>query len=129
MYEGRTTEKPGKVFGHEPLGVVEKVGDGVVSLREGDRVVVTFNVACGYCFNCVRGFTSACLTTNPVQPGGAFGYAGMGPYAGAQAELLRVPSPTSTAQSSREAPETSGRTTSCFSQISSPQDFTPTSWP
>lgn len=91
MYEGRTTEKPGKVFGHEPLGVVEKVGEGVVSLREGDRVVVTFNVACGYCFNCVRGFTSACLTTNPVQPGGAFGYAGMGPYAGAQAELLRVP--------------------------------------
>jgi len=91
MYEGRTSEKPGKVLGHEPLGVVEKVGDGVISIKEGDRVVVTFNIACGYCYNCVRGFTSACLTPNPKQPGAAFGYAMMGPYAGAQAELLRVP--------------------------------------
>lgn len=91
MYEGRTTAKPGKIFGHEPLGVVEKVGDAIFSIKEGDRVVITFNVACGYCFNCVRGFTSACLTVNPKQPGGAFGYANMGPYTGAQAEYLRVP--------------------------------------
>jgi glutathione-independent formaldehyde dehydrogenase len=55
MYEGRTVSKPGTVLGHEPLGVVEEVGDTVTSLKEGDRVVVTFNVACGYCFNCVRG--------------------------------------------------------------------------
>ncbi len=91
MYESRTTLKPGKVLGHEPLGVIEEIGDGVTSFKEGDRVVVTFNVACGYCINCVKGFTSACLTTNPKQPGGAFGYANMGPYAGAQAEYLRVP--------------------------------------
>ncbi|MFB3764514.1 MAG: glutathione-independent formaldehyde dehydrogenase [Methanotrichaceae archaeon] len=91
MYEGRTTAKPGKIFGHEPIGVVEKVGDSVVSIKEGDRVVMTFNIACGYCFNCVRGFTSACLTANAKQPGGAFGYANLGPYAGAQAEYLRVP--------------------------------------
>ncbi len=91
MYESRTTLKPGKVLGHEPLGVIEEIGDGVTSFKEGDRVVVTFNVACGYCINCVKGFTSACLTTNPKQPGGAFGYANMGSYAGAQAEYLRVP--------------------------------------
>lgn len=82
MYEGRTVAQSGTIFGHEPLGVVEEVGDAVVSLKKGDRVVVTFNVACGYCFNCVRGFSSACLTVNPEIAGGAFGYAKMGPYRG-----------------------------------------------
>jgi glutathione-independent formaldehyde dehydrogenase len=43
-------------------------------------------------FNCIRGFTSACLTVNPEIAGGAFGYTKKGPFRGAQAELLRVPS-------------------------------------
>jgi glutathione-independent formaldehyde dehydrogenase len=91
MYEGRTVAKPGTVLGHEPLGVIEEVGDAVTSFKKGDRVVVTFNVACGHCMNCVRGFPSACLTVNPDMAGGAFGYAKMGPYKGAQAEMLKVP--------------------------------------
>ncbi len=91
MYEGRTVAKPGIVLGHEPMGIIEEVGDAVTSFKKGDRVVVTFNVACGHCMNCVRGFTSACLTVNPEIAGGAFGYAKMGPYKGAQAEMLRVP--------------------------------------
>jgi len=91
MYDGRTVAEPGTVLGHEPLGIVEEVGDAVTSFKKGDRVVVTFNIACGHCFNCVRGFTSACLTVNPEIAGGAFGYAKMGPYKGAQAEMLRVP--------------------------------------
>jgi threonine dehydrogenase-like Zn-dependent dehydrogenase len=45
MYEGRTPIKPGKVLGHETLGVVEKTGDAVVSIKEGYRVAITFNVA------------------------------------------------------------------------------------
>jgi glutathione-independent formaldehyde dehydrogenase len=64
MYEGRTVAKPGTIFGHEPLGVIEEVGDAVTSFKKGDRVVFTFNIACGYCFNCIRGFTSACLAVN-----------------------------------------------------------------
>ena len=91
MYQGRTVAKPGTVLGHEPLGVIEEVGDAVTSFKKGDRVVVTFNVACGHCMNCIRGFPSACLTVNPEAAGGAFGYAKMGPYKGAQAEMLRVP--------------------------------------
>ncbi|WP_269849213.1 hypothetical protein [Methanosarcina horonobensis] len=35
-------------------------------------------MACGHCLNCIRGFTSACLTVNPENAGGAFGYAKMG---------------------------------------------------
>ena len=50
-----------------------------------------FNIGCGFCFNCERGQTGFCLTTNPDGAGAAYGYAGMGPYAGGQAEYLRVP--------------------------------------
>ncbi len=91
MYEGRTAADRGIVFGHENLGIVEEVGPGVVSVKKGERVVMPFNVACGFCFNCVRGYTGFCLTVNPGSAGGAYGYVGMGPYRGGQAEYLRVP--------------------------------------
>ncbi|MEU6068273.1 glutathione-independent formaldehyde dehydrogenase [Streptomyces sp. NPDC047082] len=91
MYEGRTAAEPGIVFGHENLGVVEEVGNGVMSLSQGDRVVMPFNVACGFCKNCLAGKTGFCLTVNPGFAGGAYGYVAMGPYKGGQAELLRVP--------------------------------------
>lgn len=91
MYEGRTAAEPGLVFGHENLGTVEELGSGVVSLSPGDRVVMPFNVACGFCKNCVAGYTGFCLTVNPGFAGGAYGYVAMGPYPGGQAEHLRVP--------------------------------------
>jgi glutathione-independent formaldehyde dehydrogenase len=92
MYEGRTAAEPGIVFGHENLGVIEEVGSGVTSLEPGDRVVMPFNVACGFCKNCQAGFTGFCLTVNPSGfAGGAYGYVAMGPYPGGQAEYLRVP--------------------------------------
>lgn len=91
MYAGRTVARPGLVIGHEPMGVVVEVGASVVSVQVGDRVVMPFNISCGSCFNCKRGFTSACLSVNPDLAGGAYGYVGLGPYRGAQAELLRVP--------------------------------------
>lgn len=91
MYEGRTAAESGIVFGHENLGIVEEVGAGVTSLSKGDRVVMPFNVACGFCKNCLAGRTGFCLTVNPGFAGGAYGYVAMGPYTGGQAELLRVP--------------------------------------
>jgi glutathione-independent formaldehyde dehydrogenase len=91
MYEERSAAEPGTVFGHENMGVVEQVGPGVRSIRVGDRVVLPFNIACGFCFNCSRGFTNACLTANPEASTAGYGYAGMGPYRGGQAEFLRVP--------------------------------------
>jgi glutathione-independent formaldehyde dehydrogenase len=91
MYDGRTTVRPGTVLGHEPLGVVEETGSAVQSVRRGERVVMPFNISCGTCFNCARGHTAACLNVNPGAHGGAYGYVGMGPYRGGQADYLRVP--------------------------------------
>ena len=93
MYEGRTSVEEDKILGHENMGVVEDVGQGVTRIRPGDRVSVPFNIACGTCRNCTAGWTSFCLRTNPAEgvDGAAYGYAQMGPYAGGQAEYLRVP--------------------------------------
>ncbi len=91
MYDERSNAQKGTVFGHENQGTVEEVGKGVVSIKQGDRVVLPFNIACGFCMNCARGFTNACLTANPAAPTAGYGYAGMGPYRGGQAEFLRVP--------------------------------------
>lgn len=92
MYEGRTDAKPGITFGHENMGIVEEVGSGVTTVKVGDRVVMPFNVACGFCDNCRAGNSAFCLTVNePGKAGGAYGYVGMGPYGGGQAEYLRVP--------------------------------------
>src|SRR5690606_29234644 len=63
----------------------------VTNVRKGDRVVIPFNVACGVCFNCTRGFTSACLAVNAESVVGAYGYVGLGPYRGAHADYLRLP--------------------------------------
>lgn len=91
MYEGRTDFETGRTLGHENLGEVIEVGDAVDRIKVGDRVSVPFNVACGYCENCERGFTGACLTMNPGTAGAAYGFAAMGPWQGGQAEYLRVP--------------------------------------
>jgi len=91
MYEGRTDVEKGKVLGHENLGEVLEIGKGVQRIQVGNRVCLPFNISCGSCKNCERGLTGFCLTVNPGNAGGAYGYAGMGPYSGGQAEYLRVP--------------------------------------
>ena len=93
MYEGRTDFEAGRWFGHENLGQVIEIGEAVDKVRVGDYVVIPFNVACGHCKNCERGYTNYCLTAQPNREwaGAAYGFADMGPWAGGQAELLRVP--------------------------------------
>ena len=91
MYEGRTDVEPGTVLGHENLGQVIEIGSAVDQVKVGDRVCLPFNISCGFCKNCERGLTGFCLTANPGSAGAAYGYSGMGPYSGGQAEYLRVP--------------------------------------
>ncbi len=91
MYDGRTNVDKGTVLGHEIMGVIEEIGDAVQQIKKGDRVVLPFNISCGTCYNCVRGYTNMCLTMNPDAPSAAYGYAGMGPYSGGQAQYVLVP--------------------------------------
>jgi len=85
----------GDILGHEPMGIVREVGADVVNIAPGDRVVVPFNISCGYCFMCDLGLQSQCETTQVHEhdSGAAlFGYTKLyGQVAGGQAELLRVP--------------------------------------
>jgi threonine dehydrogenase-like Zn-dependent dehydrogenase len=85
----------GDILGHEPMGIVEEVGSDVGQLKPGDRVVIPFNISCGWCFMCSRGLQSQCETTQVHEEGrGAalFGYTKLyGGVPGGQAEYLRVP--------------------------------------
>lgn len=85
----------GDILGHEPMGVVESVGDAVTNVKPGDRVVVPFNIACGECSMCLKGLTTQCETTRvrEYDRGAAmFGYTKLyGHIPGGQAEYLRVP--------------------------------------
>ncbi len=86
---------PGDILGHEPMGIVEEVGPEVSHIKPGDRVVVPFNISCGSCWMCSRGFFAQCETTQNRETGkGAslFGYTELyGSVPGGQAEYLRVP--------------------------------------
>lgn len=48
------------ILGHEGAGTVLEVGDAVHDLTPGDRVIGTFQPACGSCWHCVRGRTHFC---------------------------------------------------------------------
>ena len=93
MYQGRTSVEEGKILGHESMGIVSAIGSGVHGFAVGDRVSVPFNIACGTCRNCTSGWSSFCTKMNPTpgMDGAAYGFAGMGPYDGGQAQFLRVP--------------------------------------
>ncbi|MDH6182130.1 threonine dehydrogenase-like Zn-dependent dehydrogenase [Microbacteriaceae bacterium SG_E_30_P1] len=84
----------GDVMGHEPMGVVVEVGSAVEKLVPGDRIVVPFVIACGYCYMCTRGLTTQCETTQNREHGtGAdlYGYTELyGHIPGGQAEYLTV---------------------------------------
>ena len=51
------------VLGHEESGVVEAVGDGVVTCAPGDPVVAAFLMPCGFCRSCARGRDDLCETS------------------------------------------------------------------
>ena len=58
VYRGERV--PGQIAGHEPCGIVEQAGPGVLRLRPGDRVSVHHHFGCGVCPSCVRGEVVAC---------------------------------------------------------------------
>lgn len=103
IYNGFLPQVKPMILGHEFMGIVEEVGEGVTKLQRGDRVVVPFPIACGGCFFCKHDLPGHCENSNPEkygpegglldEKGGAlFGYTELyGGYDGGQAEYVRVP--------------------------------------
>jgi NDMA-dependent alcohol dehydrogenase len=64
------------IGGHEGAGVIDKVGPGVTSLKEGDHVVLGFIPSCGRCESCSTGHQNLCdkgatlLTGQMIADGG-----------------------------------------------------------
>ena len=95
LYHGLMPDlRIGTTFGHEFIGIVEEVGDNVDNLKAGDKVLVPFNISCGFCYFCSRGLYGNCHNVNPnaTACGGIYGYSHTtGGYSGGQAEFVRVP--------------------------------------
>lgn len=84
ILKGEYPVKPGLVIGHEPVGVIHEIGEGVTGYEVGDRVLVGAITPCGQCNFCLGGNLSQC--------GGALGGWKFGnTINGAQAEYLLVP--------------------------------------
>src|SRR6476659_8819039 len=89
ILRGEYPVKPGLIIGHEPVGVIEELGEGVSGYKVGDRVIVGAITPCGQCRACLSGQLSQC--------GHGEGYEAIGGWRfgntinGAQAEYLRVP--------------------------------------
>ncbi|KAK0311969.1 hypothetical protein LTR01_002883 [Friedmanniomyces endolithicus] len=91
----------GDILGHEFCGIVESKGAEVTNLEIGQRVVASFQIACGDCYYCAQKLSSQCERTNSntIEKGmyggntaGMFGYSHFtGGFAGGQAEYVRVP--------------------------------------
>jgi threonine dehydrogenase-like Zn-dependent dehydrogenase len=50
----------GVIAGHEPAGIIERVGPGVKRFKEGDRVIVYHIAGCGLCDDCRKGWMISC---------------------------------------------------------------------
>lgn len=74
--------EPGRILGHEGIGVVFQVGEGVTSLKPGDQVLISCITADGKCEYCRRGMYSHCLDG---------GWILGNRIDGTQAEYVRIP--------------------------------------
>ena len=89
IVRGEYPVAPGLIIGHEPVGVIEELGEGVSGYNVGDRVLVGAITPCGQCRACLSGHSSQC--------GHGEGYEALGGWRfgntinGAQAEYLKVP--------------------------------------
>jgi alcohol dehydrogenase len=76
------TCQPGRVLGHEGVGIIEKVGPAVTAFKPGDRVLISCITACGKCDYCRRSMFSHCTTG---------GWILGNEIDGTQAEYVRIP--------------------------------------
>ncbi len=73
---------PGRILGHEGVGIVEEVGDGVSNFKKGDKVIISCVTSCGKCEYCKQQMYSHC-----EDGGWILGHL----VDGTQAEYVRIP--------------------------------------
>jgi alcohol dehydrogenase len=74
--------RPGRILGHEGVGVIDEVGSAVTAFRPGERVLISCISACGKCEYCRRQMYSHCATG---------GWILGNTIDGAQAQFVRIP--------------------------------------
>lgn len=77
-----STCAPGRILGHEGVGIIESSGPGVTTFHQGDHVLISCISACGKCAYCRRGMYSHCTTG---------GWILGNQIDGTQAEYVRIP--------------------------------------
>ena len=76
------TCQPGRILGHEGVGIVDKVGPAVSAFKPGDHVLISCVSACGKCAYCRKQMYSHCTTG---------GWILGNTIDGTQAEFVRTP--------------------------------------
>jgi Threonine dehydrogenase and related Zn-dependent dehydrogenases len=89
ILRGEYAVKPGLVIGHEPVGVIEELGEGVTGYKIGDRVLVGAITPCGQCRACLSAQWAQCGHGEGVEAIGGWRFGNT--IDGAQAEYLLVP--------------------------------------
>jgi alcohol dehydrogenase len=73
---------PGRILGHEGVGIVDQVGPAVTEFKPGDRVLISCISACGKCIYCRKLMFSHCTTGGWILGNS---------IDGTQAEFVRIP--------------------------------------
>jgi alcohol dehydrogenase len=92
ILKGEYPVRSGLIIGHEPVGVIARLGEGVTGYQVGDRVIVGAITPCGQCFSCLSSFGSQCGAGNAHgHPKAMGGWRFGNTIDGCQAEYLLVP--------------------------------------
>ena len=89
IVRGEYPVRPGLVIGHEPVGVIDELGDGITGYKIGDRVLVGAITPCGQCRACLSGHLAQCGHGRGFEAIGGWRFGNT--INGAQAEYLLVP--------------------------------------
>ncbi len=76
------TCEPGRILGHEGVGVITEIGSAVTAFKTGDHVLISCITSCGKCEYCRRQMYSHCTTG---------GWILGNTIDGCQAEYVRIP--------------------------------------